>query len=165
MNGEQTETLFKVKTVAGETYGPAPRSEIAAWAADGRISPEDMITPDGGEPQHASTVDWICDALASRTPPRHQSEVDRSGNAPNALEHIIPTGNAPAIAAWYLGVFGLIPVLGLPLAVAAIAMGIMGLKRASEVKVGLWHSILGVFLGVIVLFITALVLFGAMDQI
>ena len=164
MSGEQTESLFKIKTVAGESYGPASQTEIAAWAADGRISPEDIIIPEGGEPQHASTVDWICDALASRTPPRHQSEVDRSVNAPNALEHVIPTRNAPAIAAWYLGVFGLIPGLGLPLAVAAIAMGIMGLKRASEVKVGLWHSILGLFLGVIVLFVTALVILGTWEQ-
>ena len=165
MNDEHAESLFKVKTVAGESYGPASRSEIQAWAVDGRIGEDDMITTDGGDPQRAITVDWIRTAWASRTPPRYRSEVDRSENAPGVLDSIVPTRNGPAIAAWYLGVFGLIPGLGLPLAVAAIAMGIMGLKRASEVKVGLWHSILGLFLGVIMLFITALVLFGAMDQI
>ena len=159
-DGKTAVSLFQVKTVAGNSYGPASQSEIEAWAMDGRIGQGDMIIPEGGEPQDASTVDWIRAAWASRTPPRHRSEVEKPDNDSNALSHIIPTKNAPAIAAWYLGVFGIIPGLGLPLAVAAIVMGIMGISRASKAKVGLWHSILGLSLGVMALVITAIVIFA-----
>ena len=58
----------------------------------------------------------------------------------------------------------MIPLLGLPLAVAAIVMGIMGINRVSEVKVGLWHSILGLLLGVMVVVITAIVILGPWEQ-
>lgn len=49
---------------------------------------------------------------------------------PNPLGRLVPTRNPPALLGYYLGVFGLIPVLGLPLAVSAVVCGAKGLRRA-----------------------------------
>ena len=51
--------------------------------------------------------------------------------------------------AYYLGVFGLIPCLGIPLAIAAIVFGIMGrsyVKQHPEAKGGT-HAWAGIILG------------------
>ena len=63
----------------------------------------------------------------------------------------MPTRNVSALLSWYLGVFGLIPVLGIPLALAAIVTGIMGIKAAgrTDVRVGKGHAIAGLVLGIL----------------
>ena len=67
----------------------------------------------------------------------------------NQMERIIPARNIPALTSWYLGVFGLIPILGIPLSLAAIASGIYGIKVASrpDIQVGRGHAIAGIMLG------------------
>ena len=72
----------------------------------------------------------------------------------------------PALVAYYLGVFSVIPCVGLPLGIAAVALGIMGLRRAakhpeSKGKVHAWVGIIvgGIF-GLIYLALTILMLAG-----
>jgi len=45
---------------------------------------------------------------------------------------VIPYKNLPALFGYYLGVFSLIPCLGLPLGIAAIICGIIGHSKASK---------------------------------
>jgi hypothetical protein len=52
-------------------------------------------------------------------------------NANEPLAGLIPYKNWPALTGYYLGLFSLFPVLGLPLGITAIVMGVMGLKRAN----------------------------------
>jgi hypothetical protein len=62
---------------------------------------------------------------------------------------IIPYRNPRALIAYYLGVFGLIPCLGLLLGPAALVLGILGVRYASknpEAK-GMAHAIVGIVLG------------------
>ena len=59
---------------------------------------------------------------------------------------LIPYKNAYALWAYYLGIFSLIPCLGIPLGIAALVLGIMGLKYADlhpEVR-GKGHAWTGV---------------------
>jgi hypothetical protein len=73
---------------------------------------------------------------------------------------LIPAGNPPALWSYYLGIFSLIPCFGLPVSIAAIITGIMGLRKvkaAPEVK-GKVHAIIGLCLGGVVL--VCYVLFG-----
>lgn len=82
----------------------------------------------------------------------------------SVLTSIVPVRNPAALASYYLGVFGLIPCLGLPLAVAAILFGVSGLRaarRLPEAK-GQAHAWVGIILGSIVtlLSLVAVVLFG-----
>ena len=67
----------------------------------------------------------------------------------DATGGLIPYKNAPALTAYYLGVFSVIPCLGIPLGIAAVILGILGLRRAArrpEVK-GKVHAWIGIVLG------------------
>lgn len=92
-------------------------------------------------------------------PPMPQAPGDPTGG-------LIPYKNAPALAAYYLGVFSVIPVLGLFLGLAALVLGIMGLRKASrqpEVKgkVHAWIGIIvGGFFGLGYLALTVLIIVG-----
>ena len=62
---------------------------------------------------------------------------------------VIPYKNPKALIAYYLGIFGLIPCLGLILGPAAIVLGILGLRykaKYPEAK-GTAHAIVGLVLG------------------
>ena len=48
------------------------------------------------------------------------------------VETLIPSGNGPALAAYYLGLFSLFPCLGFPLGVAAVVFGQRGLRNVRE---------------------------------
>ena len=54
------------------------------------------------------------------------------GISESIVETLVPSRNGPALASYYLGVFSLIPCLGLPMGVAAISYGIAGLRRERE---------------------------------
>ena len=76
-----------------------------------------------------------------------QSAVPVSESLPSGLESLIPVRNMPALVAYYLGIFSLMPCLGLLLCIPACVLGIIGLVKASrhpEVK-GKVHAWIGVF--------------------
>lgn len=58
----------------------------------------------------------------------------------------LPLSNPRALVAYYLGVFAMVPVLGLPLAAAAIWQGLDGLGD-SALREGRGHSRAGIALG------------------
>jgi hypothetical protein len=62
---------------------------------------------------------------------------------------LIPYKNPAGLVAYYLGVFGLIPVLGLILGPAALVCGIVGVRHAmrNPAARGLGHAITGIVLG------------------
>src|SRR5688500_6865685 len=69
-----------------------------------------------------------------------------AGGGSTASATVIPYQNAPALIGYYLGVFSLIPCVGLLLVPVAIPLGIVGLRRASrdsqaKGKVHVWIAI------------------------
>lgn len=62
---------------------------------------------------------------------------------------LIPYRNSRALWAYYLGVFSLIPFLGIPLGFAALVLGILGLKyaKAHPEARGKIHAWTGIILG------------------
>lgn len=64
---------------------------------------------------------------------------------------LVPYKNGPALAAYYCGVFGLIPILGFLLGPVALVLGIIGLvKKKKDPRVhGTGHAIAGIVLGII----------------
>ena len=67
----------------------------------------------------------------------------------DATGGLIPYKNAPALAAYYLGVFSAIPLIGIVLGLAALVLGILGLQMAArqpEVK-GKVHAWIGIIVG------------------
>jgi hypothetical protein len=65
------------------------------------------------------------------------------------MASLIPTNNGKALAAYYCGIFSLIPCLGLALGPAAFVLGLLGLKAhsANPAVEGRGHSLVGVILG------------------
>ena len=67
----------------------------------------------------------------------------------DATGGLIPYKNVPALVGYYVGVFALIPCIGIPLGIAAIVLGILGLRKAQrqpEVK-GKVHAWIAIVLG------------------
>lgn len=71
----------------------------------------------------------------------------------SGVEGLVPYKNAPALIGYYMGVFSLIPILGLPFSVAAIILGVIGLKKRKEMPSakGSAHAIVALVLGTITL--------------
>ena len=69
----------------------------------------------------------------------------------DATGGVIPYKNVPALAAYYLGLFSVIPFLGLLLGITAVILGIKGLKKQKErpvIKGGV-HAWVGIICGFI----------------
>ena len=79
--------------------------------------------------------------MANPPPVPHRSD--------SPVNAIIPYKNPLALTAYYLGVFSLIPVLGILLGIAAVWLGIAGLKRrkAQPHLGGAAHAWIGIVLG------------------
>lgn len=73
----------------------------------------------------------------------------QTGLQSNAMQTMIPTKNKAALASYYCGVFGLIPLLGLPLTFAAIVLGFIGLSKFKQNPTpgAKGHAIVGLVLG------------------
>ncbi|MGO9275047.1 MAG: zinc ribbon domain-containing protein [Terriglobia bacterium] len=82
------------------------------------------------------------------------------------LGGLIPYKNPSALIAYYLGVFSLIPFLGIPLGIAALIYGLKGLKYArehpeSKGKIHAWIGVgVGGFFGFAYLIVALLVVFN-----
>lgn len=124
---------------------------IVEWAREGRVPSGTKIRLESGETVDSDTLDWIVQARQRRVPPQRREDIHRPEVAPNAMEHVIPARNLPALLAWYFGVFSIIPCMGGVLGIMAIVFGIMGLRlsRKPEIAVGFWHALIGMALGIL----------------
>jgi hypothetical protein len=81
--------------------------------------------------------------------PRRRVRDIRRDPTTEAVSTIIPYKNGRALAAYYLGVFSLIPCAGLLLGPAGLILGILGLRyvKANPTAKGTGHAIAGIVLG------------------
>ncbi|HEY7326578.1 MAG TPA: DUF4190 domain-containing protein [Gemmataceae bacterium] len=81
--------------------------------------------------------------------PRVRGRRIRRDSGDEAISTIIPYKNARALTAYYLGVFSLIPCLGLLLGPAALVLGILGIRyvKANPTAKGTGHAIAGIVMG------------------
>lgn len=119
-------------------------SEGAPAAAEGTIP-----CPSCGEPNDANN--YRC--VYCGDPLHPEATAPPASGADSAIEALIPYRNAGALAAYYLGVFALIPCVGLILAVLAIGFGVAGLRAARQhpQTKGRGHAVAGIVLGSLVL--------------
>jgi dipeptidyl aminopeptidase/acylaminoacyl peptidase len=75
--------------------------------------------------------------------------IRRRDDDDGGISTLIPTKNPKALAAYYCGVFSIIPCLGLVLGPIALVLGILGLRyvKANPSAKGTGHSIAGIILG------------------
>ena len=67
----------------------------------------------------------------------------------DATGGVIPYKNVPALVSYYLGVFSIIPCFAIPLGLAAVILGIIGLVKYKKQpqRRGLVHALVGLILG------------------
>lgn len=117
-----------------------------------------MYCPHCGNPlpEHARAC-TVCGKSLDANAPAASS----AGN--EVVSTLIPYKNSPALVGYYLGVFSLVPFLGLPLGIAAIILGFFGLKkhRLNPSAKGKAHAWVAIICGSIsVLLWGGLLLFG-----
>jgi len=67
----------------------------------------------------------------------------------SGFDALIPARNPQALAAYYIGLFSLIPILGLPMGIVALVLGIKGARyaRAHAGVHGTTHAWVGIICG------------------
>jgi len=111
--------------------------------------PRDNREDDDDRPRRRRRDEEEPDDYDDVPPPRRERPRKSSGG--DGLATIVPFRNGPALAAYYCGVFGLIPILGFVLGPIAFILGIIGLiKKKKNPKVhGTGHAFAGIILGLI----------------
>jgi len=103
-------------------------------------------------------------------PNQEQNPYQASGAMPHAESSttgdgtggLIPYKNMPALVSYYLGVFSLVPCLGFFLGVAAVILGIIGLRKRAENPIikGAAHAWVGIILGGLFALVWGVAMFG-----
>jgi len=100
----------------------------------------------------------------SRAPLPDPQKPPTPGASPhdNTMGGMIPTQNQPALWSYYLGLFSIFPVLGLPMAVVALVQGRKGLKlfRAQPQAKGRTHAMVGLGCGTVGLLLNLFIVGG-----
>jgi len=132
----------------GQQLGPYSLRELNEEIAAGRIRPADWMA------WHKGCTGWIPLAglagLATASvmppgmtaPPPPPVQGDVTGG-------VIPYKNPQALIAYYCSMLGLLPLLGIPFALAAVILGPLGLKRCRHTPAvkGEVHAWIGIVLG------------------
>lgn len=148
MTVPSADTTFTVQNPDGTQHGPASIEQLKAWAQEGLLSSTSrLIHETGGQPIVAAGFLPLQGYLDS------QSDV---------VATLIPWRNSCALIGYYLGIFGLIPVLGCILAPAAIVLGVLGIVhwKKNHQSHGLVHAIVAILCGVIGVVISGFIIMG-----
>lgn len=123
--------------------------------------------PHGISPQDAATEN----PFAADPVPANAGEVTASGESQgDGTGGVIPYKNPRALIAYYLGILSGLPLIGLPFGIAAVVLGIQGLraKRRNPIVKGSVHAGIGIGCGLVfTLFWTAvlvMLIYAAMES-
>jgi hypothetical protein len=147
---EESEMLYSVKTTENVQFGPVDLNQLRVWVNERRVSPEDTIIFEDDTPP----------VIAGNWTPL--KEYFKGVGGDDVISTIIPYKNKCALIGYYLGLFSILPVLGLPMGIAALVLGVKGLRyRAENPQAhGKGHSIVAIIGGSIGLLINLFIWVG-----
>lgn len=142
-------------SAAGQQQGPHDVAEVNAMLANGSLPSLSSLA------WHEGLTEWVplatipgivipgTPATAAPRPAPAANPAPGASNEADVLRTVIPYKNPMALAAYYLGIFGMIPVLGIVLALPALGLGIAGLvrRKRNPLLKGAVHAWVGVALG------------------
>ena len=146
MTEDGKSNMYTIQVSDGTRFGPASLDQLKEWAQGGRIDNSTLVFSDDGGPG----------TPAEHFPPL-QGHISSSNDA---MATIVPWRNKCALIGYYLGIFGLIPILGVPLAMGGIILGGLGIRhwKNNHRSHGLVHSIVAIVCGCIGLGISLLLI-------
>jgi hypothetical protein len=136
--------------IKADKRGPVSTATIRELIAAGTVQRGTFIWCEGMSAwSPADAVDDFRQAFVAAPTP----EQARQPIADNAVSTIIPYTNVPALIGYYVSVASLIPILGVLLAIAAIILGVNGLRYAKQnpQAKGTAHAVVAIVLGTLVL--------------
>jgi len=142
-------TSYKILGSDGQEYGPVACEQIKQWFAEGRVDKKTQVMAGGtANWTPLETLPEFTALFASAAPPVLPA-AQAKPETNSGLNLIIPYKNVRALTAYYLGVFSGIPVLGLPLGLAAFVLGILALRfrRKNPAAGGAVHAWIGILAG------------------
>jgi hypothetical protein len=134
-------------TVDGQAVqGPCPATDLANRHSSGELPATTQVCAEGTKAWQPIHAVFAGTGLVPPPPPLAPPPIPVEGDATGGL---IPYKNAPALIAYYLGIFGLIPLLGPLLAIPAFILGIIGLRKRAKTPAikGAVHAWIGIVLG------------------
>jgi hypothetical protein len=143
--------MFKIIGADQQEYGPVPAELLKEWIAQGRANGQTLVRIEGGSWQPLADLPEFSAALAAAAPPPPLAgpAPQTPGSAADAVSSIIPYRNVPALVAYYLAVFSLLPCIGALLGLIALILGLKGLRLARENPdaKGRVHAWIGILVG------------------
>jgi hypothetical protein len=137
--------MYRVETSDGRTFGPTDAAGLRQWLTEGRIPREALIHEEGGPSLPAWKHPVLADLAATLPAPGDAVPLPSD----NTLGGLIPANNPKSLVAYYTGIFGWMPLLGLVLGPVALIFGIKGYKayKANPQLRGRTHSLVGIIGG------------------
>jgi hypothetical protein len=134
----------------GKNLGPFTLEEINQKLQTGQLASTDLAWPQGSPNWiPLGTVPGISLQAPPPLPPGPPIIVRGPVEQGDGTGGLIPYKNPKALTAYYLAVFGLIPIIGFFLAIPAVILGILGLlarKKTPQIR-GVAHAWVGIILG------------------
>jgi hypothetical protein len=148
----------------GRQYGPFTPEQVNLGIQQGTLYPMGMMA------WYEGLAGWIpllevpgvvMPTVITRPPPVPAQIHPMPAMQGDATGGVIPYKNPPALLAYYLGIFSLIPLLGFFLGIAAIILGIQGLRRRrfNPVIRGSVHAWIGIVVGTVIVLVHLFVLY------
>ena len=143
--------MFKIIGADQKEYGPVPPELLREWIAQGRANGQTLVRIEGGNWQPLADLPEFSTALAAAAPPPPLSgpAPQSPSSAADTVSSIIPYRNVPALVAYYLAVFSILPCIGALLGLIALILGVKGLRVARENPdaKGRVHAWIGIVVG------------------
>ncbi|EDY19556.1 hypothetical protein CfE428DRAFT_2732 [Chthoniobacter flavus Ellin428] len=125
--------------------GPKSLEELTALFSQG-VSWNTQVCAEGSKTWQPLSA--ACPPQGGGSVPPPPPPIPQTGDSTGGL---IPYKNPQALVAYYLGIFGLCPFIGPLLAIPAIILGILGLKKRklNPIIKGAVHAWIGIILGAV----------------
>lgn len=140
--------MYRILGGDQKEYGPVTEAQVRQWIAQRRANAQTMVQAEGSSEWRPLSA-FPEFAASLNVPPVVAMPTASVVVDDNPMSAVVPYKNPKALMAYYFAIFALIPCLGLPLGIAALCLGIAGLKvvKAHPNAHGKVHAWVGILLG------------------
>ena len=137
--------MYKIIGADGKEYGSITIEKLKQWITENRVNRQTSVKSDGD--MDWKPLDFLPELAGAFTPPPISPALPAPANS--GLNVLIPYRNPRALVAYYLGVFAVIPFIGILLGITAFVLGILGLRyrRRNPSAGGVVHAWIGIVAG------------------